>query len=150
MGYARCLGALTIGISCNSEAPLSREVDIPIEIETGSEIIAGSTRMKAGTAQKMVLNMISTATMIRLGHVYDNLMVNLQPKNQKLISRAVTIVSQITEAPREEAARALKDCGSVTAAAAFLKFRCSIGEAKRLSQEYSNLRELLEADIAKK
>ena len=78
------LGALTIGISCTPDSPLSRAVDIAITPLAGPEVIAGSTRMKAGTATKLVLNMISTAVMIRLGYVYGNLMVNVQPRNSKL------------------------------------------------------------------
>lgn len=92
--FAKELGALTIGISCTPDSGLSRAVDIAIEPLPGPEVIAGSTRMKAGTATKLVLNMITTAMMIRLGHVYGNLMVNVQPKNAKLADRAVRIISE--------------------------------------------------------
>src|SRR5258708_15542628 len=85
---ARELGALTIGISCTPDSQLSRQVEIPITPLVGPEVIAGSTRMKAGTATKLVLNMISTALMIPLGYVYGNLMVNVEPKNHKLEDRA--------------------------------------------------------------
>ncbi len=78
---ARQMGALTCGISCTPDSELSRAVDYPIEPKPGPEILTGSTRMRAGTATKLVLNMISTAVMIRLGHVYGNLMVNVQPTN---------------------------------------------------------------------
>jgi N-acetylmuramic acid 6-phosphate etherase len=87
------LGAFTIGISCTPASELSRAVHIPIEPLPGPEILTGSTRMKAGTATKLVLNMLSTAAMIRLGHVYGNLMVNVQPKNAKLANRARRIVA---------------------------------------------------------
>jgi N-acetylmuramic acid 6-phosphate etherase len=91
---ARELGAHTVGISCTPDSELSRQVDIAIEPLAGPEVIAGSTRMKAGTATKLVLNMISTAVMIRLGYVYGNLMVNVQPKNTKLADRARRIIAQ--------------------------------------------------------
>ena len=90
---ARELGALTIGVSCTPASELSRAVEIPIEPLPGPEVIAGSTRLKAGTATKLVLNMLSTAVMIRLGHVYGNLMVNVQPRNEKLLDRARRIVA---------------------------------------------------------
>ena len=80
---ARRLGAVTVGICCMPDSELSRAVDIPIAPLVGPEIVAGSTRMKAGTAQKLVLNMLSTGTFIRLGYVYGNLMVNVQPKNRE-------------------------------------------------------------------
>jgi N-acetylmuramic acid 6-phosphate etherase len=88
------MGALTIGISCTPDSELGRISDIAITPQPGPEIIAGSTRMRAGTATKLVLNMLSTATMIRLGHVYGNLMVNVQPKNTKLEDRASRIVAE--------------------------------------------------------
>ncbi len=110
---ARRLGAATIGVSCTPHSELSREVDIAITPLPGPEIIAGSTRMKAGTATKMVLNMLTTASMIRIGCVYGNLMVNVQPKNEKLLARARRIVSQAAEVSPEEAAKLLKKAGGV-------------------------------------
>src|SRR5579864_5322836 len=89
---ARRLGAVTIGISCTPDSELSRAADIPIAPLPGPEIVAGSTRMKSGTAQKLVLNMLSTGAFIRLGYVYGNLMVNVQPKNTKLKDRARRVV----------------------------------------------------------
>jgi N-acetylmuramic acid 6-phosphate etherase len=94
IGEARRLGAVTAGISCTPDSELARAVHIAITPLTGPEIVAGSTRMKAGTATKMVLNMLSTAAFIRLGYVYGNLMVNVQPKNSKLADRARRIVAQ--------------------------------------------------------
>ena len=94
MAKARELGAVTCGISCTPDSELSRAVDFPIEPVTGPEILTGSTRLRAGTATKMVLNMISTAVMIRLGYVYGNLMVNVQPTNRKLEDRARRIIEQ--------------------------------------------------------
>jgi len=108
---ARQLGALTVGISCTPGSDLSKAVEIAIEPLTGPEVITGSTRMKAGTAIKLVLNMLSTAVMIRLGHVYGNLMVNVQPKNQKLRERALRIVAQVGAVDRERAAELLEASG---------------------------------------
>ena len=109
---ARRLGAVTIGICCNPDAELSRAVHHPIAPLVGPEIVAGSTRMKAGTAQKLVLNMLSTATFIRLGYVYGNLMVNVQPTNHKLIERARRIIAQATGVPAARAAELLAESGN--------------------------------------
>ncbi len=108
---ARSLGAVTVGVSCTPASELSREVDIAIELPVGPEIIAGSTRMRAGTATKLVLNMISTATMIRLGHVYGNLMVNVQPKNEKLVNRARRIIAEAAGVSFDRAADLLDASG---------------------------------------
>lgn len=91
---ARAMGAVTVGICCTPDSPLARAVDIPIVPLPGPEIIAGSTRLRAGTATKLVLNMLSTASMIRLGYVYGNRMVNVRPSNAKLRDRAIRIVSE--------------------------------------------------------
>jgi N-acetylmuramic acid 6-phosphate etherase len=109
---ARRMGAVTIGICCVPDAELSRAVDIPIAPVVGPEIVAGSTRMKAGTAQKLVLNMLSTETFIRLGYVYGNLMVNVQPTNHKLIERARRIIAQGAGVSAERAAELLAAAGN--------------------------------------
>ena len=88
MEYARSRGARTIALTCNRNSPLERAADFAIVTEVGAEVLAGSSRMKAGTAHKMVLNMISTGAMARLGYVYGNLMVNVWTKNEKLVQRA--------------------------------------------------------------
>jgi N-acetylmuramic acid 6-phosphate etherase len=106
LAYGRKLGATTVAISCNAAGPILAAADIAICAEVGPEIVTGSTRMKAGTAQKMLLNMLSTAAMVRSGKVYQNLMVDLHASNQKLQARAVRIVMQAT------------DCDNVTASAA--------------------------------
>jgi N-acetylmuramic acid 6-phosphate etherase len=111
VAMARSLGALTIGISCTPDSELSRAVDIAITPLCGPEVIAGSTRMKAGTATKLVLNMISTAVMIRLGHVYGNLMVNVEPRNTKLEDRARRIVAEASAVSYEQAGELLKEAG---------------------------------------
>ncbi|HTS46443.1 MAG TPA: N-acetylmuramic acid 6-phosphate etherase [Bryobacteraceae bacterium] len=105
---ARELGAVTIGISCTPDSELSRAAQIAITPLVGPEVIAGSTRMKAGTATKLVLNMLSTAVMIRLGHVHGNLMVNVQPKNSKLEDRARRIIAQEAAVSYERAGELLR------------------------------------------
>ena len=106
--YARKRGALTMAVVCNRNSKLGRVADIEIVADVGPEVISGSTRMKAGTAQKMILNMLSTGAMSRLGYVYGNLMVNLQMKNQKLAVRAVTIVQKAASVDLKSATKALK------------------------------------------
>jgi N-acetylmuramic acid 6-phosphate etherase len=116
IAYARSIGALTIGVSCTPNSELARAVDIPITPVPGPEIITGSTRMRAGTATKLVLNMLSTGAMIRLGYVYGNLMVNVQPTNEKLIDRGRRIISTVTGISYDEASRLLTEAGSVRTA----------------------------------
>jgi N-acetylmuramic acid 6-phosphate etherase len=107
-------GAATIALTCNPDSPLARLADLVIAPAVGPEVIAGSSRMKAGTAQKMVLNMLSTATMIRLGKVYGNLMVDVQPTSAKLRQRARRIVASACDLSMEEAAALLADCDGET------------------------------------
>lgn len=111
--YARSLGALTMGLSCTPRSLVAQASDIAITPVPGPEILTGSTRMRAGTATKLVLNMLSTGVMIRLGYVYGNLMVNVQPTNGKLTDRACRIIASITGVSYEEAMRLLKEGGSV-------------------------------------
>jgi N-acetylmuramic acid 6-phosphate etherase len=133
VAHAHGLGALTCGISCTPDSELSRAVDYPIEPVPGPEILAGSTRLRAGTATKLVLNMISTAVMIRLGHVHGNLMVNVQPRNQKLEDRARRIIQQAAGVPYERAAELLDAAGrSVRTAIVMEKKRVARAEAERL------------------
>jgi N-acetylmuramic acid 6-phosphate etherase len=108
---AKKFGAVTIGICCTPDAELSRAVDIAIAPLVGPEIVAGSTRMKSGTAQKMVLNMLSTCTFVRLGYVYGNLMVNVQPKNHKLVERARRIIAEAAGVSAERAVELLELSG---------------------------------------
>src|SRR4051812_30856169 len=118
--YAHRRGAHTIALTCNRDSPLERASDFAIVTEVGPEVLAGSSRMKAGTAHKMVLNMISTGAMARLGYVYGNLMVNVWTKNEKLIQRAIRIVEQATGTDHETAARALKESGRTPVAVVML------------------------------
>ncbi|MGA8943242.1 MAG: N-acetylmuramic acid 6-phosphate etherase [Thermoactinomyces sp.] len=106
--YARSIGAKTVALSCNKDAQISHVADHAIEVIAGPEVLTGSTRMKAGTAQKMVLNMISTTTMVRLGKVYENLMVDVHISNYKLKKRAIGIVRTVTGVSEEEAEELLQ------------------------------------------
>jgi N-acetylmuramic acid 6-phosphate etherase len=130
---AKEMGAVTVGISCTPESDLSKAVHIPIEPTPGPEVIAGSTRMRAGTATKLVLNMISTAAMIRLGHVYGNLMVNVQPKNEKLLDRARRIIAEAAEVGYPEASVLLEQSGrDVKTAIVMARRKVGRQEAERL------------------
>ena len=111
MGYARELGAAVIAVTCCPGSEVGRMADIGIAPTPGPEVITGSTRMKSGTAQKMVLNMLSTGTMIKLGKVYGNLMVDVKPSNEKLIRRCVTIVREAVGCEEDQAVSALEACG---------------------------------------
>ena len=102
-------GALKISLTCNKDTKIEHEADIIIHPDTGAEVVTGSTRMKAGSSHKMILNMISTSVMIKLGHVYENLMINLKPSNEKLYKRMITIVSDITGKNYEESEKLLKE-----------------------------------------
>jgi N-acetylmuramic acid 6-phosphate etherase len=112
--YARRRSAHTVALTCNRDSPLEGASDFAIITEVGPEVLAGSSRMKAGTAHKMVLNMISTGAMCRLGYVYGNLMVNVWTKNEKLTQRATRIVEQATGADHDTASRSLKSAGNRT------------------------------------
>lgn len=129
--YAREIGCRTGAISCNLNAEISAWVDAPVELETGPEIISGSTRLKAGTAEKMVLNMISSITMIQLGKTYKNFMVDLKSTNYKLEQRAVHIVMNAAECTREQAEKGLEEAGQeVKTAIVMLKKGCTKKEAE--------------------
>ncbi|MEY3148860.1 MAG: N-acetylmuramic acid 6-phosphate etherase [Actinomycetota bacterium] len=108
MEFAKSIGALSVALTCNPNSEMSKYADVAIEIDSGSEILAGSTRMKAGTAQKLVLNMISTVTMINLGKTFGNLMVDLQVTNVKLRDRAIRIIQAATQVDAKRAEEALQ------------------------------------------
>lgn len=114
IAYAKEQGAFTIGLACNANSPLEAEVEIMIAPIVGPEVITGSTRLKAGTAQKMVLNMLSTGSMILLGKTFGNLMVDVQTTNYKLRQRALTIVQRITGLEADAAQQILDACGGET------------------------------------
>lgn len=109
--YAAEQGCLTVGITCNPGTPLAELTEYPLELLVGPEVLAGSTRLKAGTATKMVLNMLSTGVMVRLGKTYGNLMVDLQARNNKLRERALGLLQQLTGLPDAEAAALMAKCG---------------------------------------
>jgi N-acetylmuramic acid 6-phosphate etherase len=116
LAHARSLGALTIGLSCVPNSPVAQACDIAITPATGPEVLTGSTRLKAGTATKLVLNMLSTGVMVRTGATYGNLMVNVQPTNAKLVDRAQRIIQAATGCDAPTAARLLAEAGSVKTA----------------------------------
>lgn len=144
--YAKKVGCRTVAISCNSESAIGREAGLSIEPVTGPEVLTGSTRLKAGTAEKMVLNMISTGSMVGLGKAYENLMVDVQQSNHKLTSRAVNIVCEATgcstESARETLDRSLQD---VKVAVVMLLAGISVEEARgRLESSSGHVRGALE------
>lgn len=108
LNYAQSIGSATIGLSCNTKSEVSQYADVPIEVETGPEVLSGSTRLKAGTAEKLVLNMLSTASMFRLGKVYHNLMVDMKVTNEKLLERAKRIVMVSADVDYVAAEKALE------------------------------------------
>lgn len=130
LNYAKSIGAYTISISCNPDSVLSQVSDVGIDVEVGPEVLTGSTRLKAGTATKMVLNMLSTASMVQMGKVYGNLMVDLNPSNIKLIDRAKRIIMQATGVNEKTAHQALYDANlKVKVAIVMLKRNCSALDA---------------------
>jgi len=144
LAYAREIGALTIGLSCTVASKVAEACEIAITPVPGPEIVTGSTRMRAGTATKLVLNMLSTAVMIRLGYVYGNLMVNVQPTNEKLTDRARRIIATVADVSYHEASRLLDEAGSVRVAILMSKRNLPRGEASsRLGAARGSLRAAL-------
>ena len=136
MGYARELGAAVIAVTCCPGSEVDRMADIGIAPTPGPEVITGSTRMKSGTAQKMVLNMLSTGTMIKLGKVYGNLMVDVKPSNEKLIRRCVTIVREAVGCEEDQAVLALEACGyRPKVAIVMLLKKIDAGQARELLEQ---------------
>ncbi len=136
MAYASEIGAKTVALTCNKASEMNEAADISIGIEPGPEVITGSTRMKCGTAEKMVLNMLSTGAMIRLGKVYGNLMVDVMPTNEKLVCRAISIVATAAGVDEELARQTLEKCGfSVKTAIVMLLRGFSAEEAGKLLSE---------------
>lgn len=146
--HAGRLGAVTIGVSCVPDSELSRAVRIPIAVPVGPEVVAGSTRMKAGTATKMILNMLSTASFIRMGYVYGNLMVNVQPGNAKLLDRARRIVAQASGISYQEAGGLLEAAGNDVRTAIVMS-RAGLdreGASKRLAEAGGRVRLALQPE----
>jgi N-acetylmuramic acid 6-phosphate etherase len=140
--YARARGALTAAITCNTGTQLSQVADTTIIVEVGPEVVSGSTRMKSATAQKMVLNMITTGAMARLGYVYDNLMVNVHMKNAKLVERGIRVLMRVCDIDRDAAIRTIKSAGkSIPIAVVMLKAGVDKMEAvRRLAKSDGNVR----------
>ena len=142
--HARKLGALTIALTCVPGSPATQAAELAIVPETGPEVVTGSTRMKAGTATKLVLNMLSTGALVRLGYVYGNLMVNVQPTNTKLADRAARIIAAITGLEYGAAAELLARAESVKIAVVMQKLGLPREEAEaRLRGAHGRLKEAL-------
>ncbi len=150
LNYANSVGALTVAVACNRGSKIGAIAAVPIELVLGSEFLAGSTRLKAGSAQKMVLNMLSTLTMIRLGKTYGNIMIDLSATNEKLTARAELTVMSVTGASVETAAAAIADAnGSVKEAVLAILGELPSPEARRLLDVHDgHLRAALQAPSA--
>ena len=146
VAYARARGAHTAAVTCNHDSPIAAAADIVIVADVGAEVISGSTRMKAGTAQKMVLNMITTGAMTRMGYVYENLMVNVHMQNSKLVERGIRILMSACKIDRHTAVDPIKSEGrSVPVALVMLKARVDKPEAvRRLAKSDGNVRLAIE------
>lgn len=130
--FAKSIGCRTIAIACNKDSEIGQEADVKIEAVTGPEVLTGSTRLKAGTAQKMILNMISTGAMVGIGKVYQNLMIDVQKTNEKLEVRAQNITMEATGCDREEAVRMLEKAeGNVKTAIIMILLACDKKEAEQ-------------------
>ena len=149
VAYARARGAHTASVTCNAETPLVEASDTTILADVGPEVVSGSTRMKAGTAQKMILNMITTGTMTRLGYVYENLMVNVHMQNSKLVERGIRILMSACGIDRATAVETIKSAGrSVPVALVMLKAKVDKPEAvRRLAKSDGNVRRAIEDNV---
>lgn len=137
--YGNKVNALTISVTCTADNPMSQAAQVAIAPVVGPEVITGSTRMKAGTAQKMVLNMLSTGIMIKTGKVYQNLMINVQPTNKKLVERSINILMQALSVGREEAAQLFESAGNkVNVAIVMHENQLSAEEAETFLVENDN------------
>ena len=143
--YANSLGCKTVAIACNLNSEIGTEAKLAIEPVTGPEVLTGSTRLKAGTAQKLILNMISTGSMIGIGKVYENLMVDVKQSNEKLVVRSQNILMTATGCDREEAKKVLKEAdGHVKTAVMIILSGCDAKEARdKLSKAGGNVRQAL-------
>ncbi|KXI30061.1 N-acetylmuramic acid 6-phosphate etherase [Paraglaciecola hydrolytica] len=148
--YAREIGAKSVSVSCNPNSAIGKEADVEICAAVGPEILTGSTRMKSGTAQKLILNMLSTASMIRIGKTYQNLMVDVNASNEKLYARAVLIVMQATDCDEETATQAMQQAGN-EAKVAIMMILTGVSAADAvasLQQHHGFLRKAVQAKIA--
>jgi N-acetylmuramic acid 6-phosphate etherase len=149
VAYARARGAHTAAVTCNHGTPLADAAEIVIIADVGPEVISGSTRMKAGTAQKMILNMITTGAMTRLGYVYENLMVNVHMQNSKLVERGIRLLMRACQIDRATAVETIKCAGrSVPVALVMLKAKVDKPEAvRRLAKSDGNVRLAIEDNV---
>ena len=148
MEYAKSLGAKVIGVTCSKGSEIDRLADIGIAPQLGGEVVTGSTRLKSGTAQKMILNMLSTATMIKLGKVYQNLMVDVKATNNKLVERCIRIVMEATGTDRENALKILDEC-NFSAKTAIVMILCGVNadEAENLlTSNYGRISDILKKE----
>jgi N-acetylmuramic acid 6-phosphate etherase len=145
MEYASQKGAATIAVVCNKGSAIAKMAQVAIEVAVGPEVLTGSTRLKAGTAEKLICNMLSTGAMARLGYVYRNLMVNVQLKNHKLLERGISIVEEVAHVDRGLALQTLQSAGmKVPVALVMLKTKVSSKEAvRRLKKTQGIVREAL-------
>lgn len=148
LSYAKQLGCHTAAIACNVGSAIGREAELAIEVDCGPEVLTGSTRLKSGTAQKLILNMISTASMVRLGKAYQNLMVDVMQNNEKLRTRAENIVIDATGVERQAAREAIDAaCGHVKTAITMLLADCSAQEASlRLERTKGHVRQAIQLE----
>lgn len=143
--YARRHGARTVSVTCNRDTPLEQAAELAVVVEVGPEVLAGSTRMKAGTAEKMVLNMLSTGAFSRLGYVYDNLMANVRPRNVKLTERGIGIIERVAGASRSRARKVLMEAGNTALAVIMLKAGVDAPTAeKALAAAHQNVSRAIE------
>ena len=149
--YAKTIGAKTIVITCNKNSEMSKVAELAIEPATGAEVLTGSTRLKAGSAQKMILNMISTASMVGIGKVYQNLMVDVMQSNEKLVTRAENIVIDATGCDKATAKEKISEAdGSVKLAITMILLNCDLEQAKeKLNRSHGHIRLALEENIIK-
>lgn len=145
LAYANERGCVTVAVACNKDSKIGKVANIPIEVAVGPEIVTGSTRLKAGTAQKLVLNMLSTMSMVGIGKVYQNLMVDVQRTNKKLEARAENIIMHATDVDRDTAKQKLIDGeGNVKQAITMILLDCDVAEAKeKLTKANGHIRKTL-------
>lgn len=145
LDYAEKIGALTVGVACNVPSPVVSRAQIGIGVAVGAEVLTGSTRLKSGTAQKLVLNMLSTGAMVRMGKVYGNLMVDVQITNEKLVGRARRIVAQVAKIDEVRAAELLEQAGGSAKTAIVMAVRgVDATEARNLLEQHAGiLREVI-------
>lgn len=150
LAQAEKVGCKTIALTCNHKAAILEEVGLGICVEVGPEVIAGSSRMKAGTAQKMVLNMLTTGAMIKIGKTYENFMIDLMPTNEKLKDRAIRIVAELAKVNASTALKTLLECGwSVKSAILMLKCDLTRDEAAKLLKKHHGVLRLALASFIK-